>query len=323
MKQEEKIRLKTVFTWVIRVIIVQLVFINISAAFHASRFTHFYDDEHVRNLPSSKGRIFLRTWRLMVGRKFPKSRIQYKPPMPYDTVALHLADGKRIKAWYMKTESSRGTVILFHGLNSNKGDLLSEAEEFLGMDYNVFMPDTRAHGESDGRVNSLGVKESEEVKMAYEFIRSEGESNIILWGMSLGAVMISKAVYDYHLEPQKIILEMPFNRLQDHIRARARLAGFPDEPFAFLVTGWIGIEQGYWGYRHRTSRYVSRIKCPVLLQWGAKDEYVERHEIREIYAEIGSSEKSVETYEQCGHEPLLLCEPEKWREKVQAFLEAG
>jgi len=76
--------------------------------------------------------------------------------------------------------------------------------------------------------------------------------------MSLGAVIIAKAIWQYDLQPQKIILEMPFDRLQDHIRARARTGGLPGEPFGFLVTFWTGIEKGYWGYGHKTSRYAKK-----------------------------------------------------------------
>ena len=171
-------------------------------------------------------------------------------------------------------ESNLGTVILFHGLGSNKGNVLGEAFEFNSFGYNTMLVDMRAHGNSEGIVSSIGYKESEEVKLAYDHVSKKGEKNIVLWGMSLGAVIISKAIWQYDLKPQKIILEMPFDRLQDHIRARARISGFPGEPFGFFVTFWTGLEQGYWGYGHKTSRYVKNINCPVLLQWGNSDEYV-------------------------------------------------
>jgi len=267
-----RIRFATILKWIVRVLIAQLILINISAAFHAYRFTHYYNDEKVRNLQSSQGKPFLRTWRLMTGRKLPKSLIQYYPGIPYDTVQLTTRKGLKLEAWYMKTDSSKGTVILFHGLNSNKGNVLGEAHEFLSLGYNTMLVDIRAHGNSEGKANTIGYKESEEVKLAYDYVLKKGEKNIVLWGMSLGAVIIAKAIWQYDLQPQKIILEMPFNQLQEHIRARARISGFPGEPFGFIVSFWIGLEQGYWGYGHNTARYVRKVKCPVLLQWGNADE---------------------------------------------------
>lgn len=313
-------KIKVAFNWIIRVLLVQLLLINISAAFHAYRITHYYDDDRVRNLPPSAGTLFLRTWRLMVGKKIPQSLVQYYPPGPYDTVQLLTRNKNKIEGWWMKADSSIGTVILFHGLSSNKGHVLSEAYEFLSMGYNTLLIDMRAHGNSSGIVNSLGVKESEEVKLAFDFVRQKGEKNIILWGMSLGAVIITKAVYDYDLSPQKIILEMPFDRVQDHIRARARVLGFPDEPFGFFVTVWTGIEQGYWGFGHKTSKYVKKISCPVLLQWGANDKYVLRKETDNIFTNIAAPQKTMMVYEEGGHTSLLGANPDKWRKSIYDFL---
>jgi len=320
--KDKKTSKKTVriLKWIGSVLLVQLILINISAAFHAYSLTHYYDDDKVRNQQPSQGKPFLRTWRMMTGKKLARSLIQYYPTIPYDTVLLTTANGEKLEAWYMKADSAKGTVILFHGLGSNKGNVLGEAFEFNSFGYNTMLVDMRAHGNSEGIVSSLGYKESEEVKLAYDHVSKKGEKNIVLWGMSLGAVIITKAIWQYDLKPQKIILEMPFDRMQDHIRARARISGFPGEPFGFFVTFWTGIEQGYWGYGHKTSRYVKNINCPVLLQWGNSDEYVLKEETDRIFASINSPKKKLEIYDGAGHGPLISGNQSKWDETVTGFL---
>ena len=320
--KDKKVSKKTVriLKWIGSVLLVQLILINISAAFHAYRFTHYYDDDKIRNQQPSQGKPFLRTWRMMTGKKLARSHIQYYPTIPYDTVLLTTANGKKLEAWYMKADSAKGTVILFHGLNSNKGNVLGEAIEFNSFGYNTMLVDMRSHGNSEGIINSIGYNESEEVKLAYDHVSKKGEKNIVLWGMSLGAVIITKAIWQYDLKPQKIILEMPFDRLQDHIRARARISGFPGEPFGFFVTFWTGLEQGYWGYGHKTSRYVKNINCPVLLQWGSNDEYVMKEETKKIFASINSSKKKLEIYDGAGHGPLVAGNQLQWDKAVTEFL---
>jgi hypothetical protein len=256
----------------------------------------------------------------MTGKKLARSPIQYYPNIPYDTVLLTTANGEKLEAWYMKADSARGTVILFHGLGSNKGNVLGEAFKFNSFGYNTLLVDMRAHGNSEGIVTSIGYKESEEVKLAYDHVSQKGEKNIVLWGMSLGAVIISKAIWQYDLNPQKIILEMPFDRMQDHMRARARISGFPGEPFGFFVTFWTGLEQGYWGYGHKTSRYVKSINCPVLLQWGTSDDYVMKEEIERIFASISSPKKKLEIYAGAGHGPLVAGNRPQWDKSVMDFL---
>jgi alpha-beta hydrolase superfamily lysophospholipase len=309
-----------ILKWTGRVLIAQLILINISAAFHASRITHYYYGDEVRNQKSSEGKPLLRTWRMMTGRKLAKSIIQYYPTVPYDTVQLTTANGIKLESWYMKADSAKGTVILFHGLNSNKGNVLNEAYSFISFGYNTLLVDLRGHGNSGGIVNTIGNKESEEVKLAFDYVSGTGEKNIVIWGMSLGAVIIARAIWQYDLKPQKIILEMPFDRLQDHIRARARISGFPGEPFGFFVTFWTGLEQGYWGYGHRTERYVGKINCPVLLQWGNNDEYVLKKETERIFTAITSSKKQLEVYNGAGHWPLVSANELKWRKTVNEFL---
>jgi alpha-beta hydrolase superfamily lysophospholipase len=320
--KDKKVSKKTVriLKWIGSVLLVQLILINISAAFHAYSLTHYYDNDKIRNQQSSQGKPFLRTWRMMTGKKLARSLIQYYPTIPYDTILFTTANGQKLEAWYMKADSAKGTVILFHGLGSNKGNVLGEAFEFNSFGYNTMLVDMRAHGNSEGIVNSLGYKESEEVKLAYDHVSKKGEKNIVLWGMSLGAVIISKAIWQYDLKPQKIILEMPFDRIQDHIRARARISGFPGEPFGFFVTFWTGLEQGYWGYGHKTSRYAKNINCPVLLQWGNSDEYVLKDETKRIFASINSPKKKLEIYEGAGHGPLISGNHSKWDETVTEFL---
>ena len=318
-----KNKFKSIFIWILKVLLAQFILINISAAFHAHRLTHFYDEDRVRNIKPSAGTLFLRTWRLMVGRKYPKSLIQYYPPGIYDTVQLTTKKGIKIEGWLMKADSSIGTVILIHGLNNNKGFVLNEAYEFISLGYNTLLIDARAHGNSNGNTNSIGSKEDEEVKLAFDLIKSKGENNIILWGMSMGAVMITKAIHEYNLAPQKIILEMPFASLQDHLRARARVLGFPDEPFGFFVTLWAGFEQGYWGFGHKTTRYVKSIHCPVLLQWGARDAYVLINETESIFKNIGTNKKSLIMYDEAGHQSLLGTDSEKWKNSVNNFLQSN
>ena len=320
--KDKKASKKTVrlLKWIGKVLFAQLILINISAAFHAYRFTHYYNDDKVRNQQPSQGKPFLRTWRLMTGKKLARSPIQYYPTIPYDTILLTTANGQKLEAWYMKADSPKGTVILFHGLGSNKGNVLGEAFEFNSFGYNTMLVDMRAHGNSEGIVTTIGYKESEEVKLAYDHVSKKGEKNIVLWGMSLGAVIISKAIWQYDLRPQKIILEMPFDRLQDHIRARARISGFPGEPFGFFVTFWAGLEQGYWGYGHKTSNYVKSINCPVLLQWGSGDEYVMKEETERIFASIGSPKKKLEMYPGAWHGPLIADNQSKWDKTVTDFL---
>jgi alpha-beta hydrolase superfamily lysophospholipase len=312
-------QIRSVFKWILWVLLVQFVLINISGILYGYKLTHFYEPSLKSAQPSSKN-IFIKTWKLFRGPKFQKTIIEGAPHFPFETVELSAKKNISIEAWYMPVDSSKGTVIIIHGLGGNKSFVLNQAYEFRYLGFNIMLIDLRAHGNSSGNTTTLGIRESEEVRLAYEYISKKGEKNIILYGISLGAVVIAKSIYDYDLLPAGIILDMPFGSLKKLFEGRARVLGFPEEPFGTLVTFWSGIERGFNGFKHNTSRYAQKIKCPVLLQYGALDKLVTPGETNSIFEHIPSPDKKLVIYENAGHESLLNKDPDKWRNEVSEFL---
>lgn len=322
-KTKTSIRVPVFLKWIGWVLLVQFILINISAAFYANKLTHVYEDPALKNAKTSRN-VFTKTWRLFTGPRQPRSNISRTPTFPYNTVRLKTSKGLDIDAWYSAADSvSRGTVILFHGIQSNKSNLLDEAGEFRFMGYDVMLVDFRGHGNSGGSTTTIGVRESEEVKLAYDYILQRKPKTIYLWGMSMGAVTISKALYDYNLKPAGVILEMPFGTLQSHLQARARILGFegfPEKPFGFFVSWWIGMQRGLKAFKHSSYRYGKSITVPVLVQWGSRDKLVTRAETDKIYSSIASPSKKLVVYEGAAHESLLQYDPSKWRTELENFL---
>lgn len=325
-KAKVKSRLHPFLRWVLWVLLVQLILINISAALYAHKLTHFYRDKVIRQ-PVSSQNVFVKTWRLFTGPRFQKSVITEYPNFSFDNVKLHTKNGLAIDGWYGKTDSaSKGTVILFHGVSSSKESLLAEAYDYRFHGYNILMVDFRGHGNSDGSNTTIGAKEYEEVQLAFEYVRTKGEKNIFLHGVSMGAVAVMKAITEFQLKPAGAILEMPFLSMQKHMQARARLLGFqgfPEKPFGFLVTGWVSVEKGFNAYTYQSVRYAKKLTCPVLMQWGAQDNIVLKEETDKVYAAIASAQKKLVVYDSAGHESLLQKEPVKWRMEVEEFLQTN
>ena len=311
--------IRFIFKWILWVLLVQFVLINLSGILYGYKLTHFYEPSLKPFQPSSKN-ILVKTWKLFRGPRFEKTVIGETPHFPYETIHLSTKEKIDIEAWYMPADSSKGTIIMVHGLGGNKSLLMSEAYEFRYFGFNVLFFDLRAHGNSNGNTTTLGVRESEEVKLAYDYIFKKGEKRVFLYGISLGAVVIAKAIYDYNLSPSGIVLDMPFGSLKKLLEGRARILGFPEEPFGGLVTFWSGIERGFNGFRHNTSRYAKKINCPTLLQYGALDKLVTSTETNSIFRNIASVEKKLVIYKNAGHEYLLNKDAMKWRKEVSEFL---
>ena len=322
-----------------RILIGLFLFFNIVMAFNAWKFTHYYEDPELRK-PQPIGFLPM-VGNIIFGQKLPKRLNDTVPAVPFETVILKNKDGLRLEAWsmistqsptslhrtsdpldttdYSKVFSYRGTIIMFHGQGSCKSAILREAYEFLQLGYCVFMVDFRAHGGSEGEQSTIGLKEDEDVRIAYEYIKDKTKQEPILWGISLGAATITRAITEYNLHPQKVILEMPFGSLQSAVKGFMRIKGLP-QAFAPFLTFWGGTLNGEWAFNHQPTEFAKNITCPVLLQWGANDPRVTKAEEEEIFTNLNTTKKQFVVYETAAHESLCKKEPDRWVKHVSEFL---
>ncbi len=312
--------IRSYFKLLVWVLLVQLVLVNISAAFYAYNLSHYRNGPPPERNTSSN--IFTKTWKIFVGPKFYKDTTEIPPLFPYENVNFETGDGITVDAWYSKVDSAKACVIICPGISGNKSYLAGFAEQFRQMGYNILLIDFRGQGKTEGNTISFGVKETRELTAAYEFVRSNGNQEIILYGISMGAGICIKAVADKNFRPSAIIADMPFGSLRGHLGARATDLGFPSEPFASLVTIWIGIEQGFNGFSHDVKNYAEELEVPIMIQCGTRDIYMDEEELEKMYSGIPSKQKQLVLYPGSGHSSLLDADPLKWQNNVRKFLQA-
>lgn len=295
--------------------------LNVMAAFHAYKFTHFYPPrEIVQKKPEEMSQLE-KIQAMLFGLYYAKSPVVEQYPFPHETFHLTTKDGINLEGWYAKHDSAKGTVILFHGHAGNRTSVANESFFFYEKGYNICLVDFRAHGNSTGKICTIGYKEAEDVKTTYDYVKSKGDTNIVLWGVSLGAATILKAMSDYpDIQPSKIILQMPFATLEEAVKGRLRIMGLPPQPLSAMLTFWGGLEQGYWAFNHDPYIYGRKITTPALLQWGKHDPRVTQAETDSIFNNLASAQKKLVIYENSAHESLLGKEPEKWKSTVSDFL---
>ncbi|RFS23233.1 alpha/beta hydrolase [Chitinophaga silvatica] len=301
-------------------LLVVIVLFNIIAAFHAWQFTHFYDENHVNKLPEqmSTGE---KLRMVLFGVHIAKSTTRQYPDTPYEKVMLPSTNKLLIEGWWIPVMQAKGTVILFHGYNGNKGTLLPEASYFRSLGYNTFLVDFRAHGNSQGLTCSVGYKEAGDVLTAWNYVSQKAAGPIVLWGVSMGAAAIMKAIPEYHLTPQKIIIESPFATLTDAVKSRMRAVNLPPTPLSQILTFWGGLEQGFWGPGFKPAEYAHDIHMPVLYCYGAKDIRVEAHETEEIFSQLGTKDKQLHIFPNAGHQSFCQHDSATWHQLVRSFLQ--
>ncbi len=239
-------------------------------------------------------------------------------PNKYERVAIE--SNKKLVAWYYNS-GTKGTFILFHGYAGEKSDLLQRANLLEDQGYSTLLVDFMGHGDSEGFQTTIGFQEAKQVQSCYEFIQKKGESTIYLFGASMGAVAIMKAIDDELVFPNALILECPFGSLLKTVKARFDEMHVPTFPMAHLLVFWGGLQNAYWGFAHKPSEYAKSIDCPVLLLQGGKDTKISLEETQTIFENL-HGEKTLHIYDEARHEDYLLKYRKEWVQHVYDFLES-
>jgi len=292
------------------------VVMNIITFFHAYKFTHLADSGTPKIKPenltaSQKAGI------LFFGINNPKPKNTQFPTQKYTT--LHLKSNVTIECWSIKVAHAKGTVVLFHGYGGEKSQMIDKSDEFIKMGYNTLLVDFMGSGGSGGNQTTIGYLEAQEVKTCFDYLTQQGEKNICLFGVSMGAVAILKAIDDYHIKPKAIIIECPFGTMYKTVCARFNAMGVPTVPMAGMLMFWGGLQNGFWAFGHNPETYAKSVHCPTLLLYGEQDRRVRRAEINTIYSNLQGA-KELKTYPLAGHENYLNKYKEKWIIDVSSFL---
>ncbi len=142
-------------------------------------------------------------------------------------------NGVRLGAWYCLGSSDSPLVILFHGYAGDKTSTLREASAFLELGLSVLLVDFRGSGDSSESYTTIGYREAEDVAAAVAYARANlPHPRVILYGQSMGAAAVLRAVDACGVRPDAIIVEAVFDRMLHTVRHRFEAMGFPPFPGA-------------------------------------------------------------------------------------------
>jgi uncharacterized protein len=308
---------RKLFKRILGVLIIVFILMNVIAYFHAYKFTHFSND-NITKTNAKNLSILGKLKTIFFGINNPRPVNNSSPKQNFETIKLQ--SNKSIECWFIKADSAKGTVVLFHGYGGQKSSLLDKSDEFIKQGYNTLLVDFMGSGGSEGNQTTIGFKEAEEVKTCFDYLTNKGEKNIYLFGTSLGAVAIMKSIKDYDINPQGIIIECPFGSMYQTTCARFKNMKIPSFPMAGLLDFWGGVQNGFWAFGHKPTEYAKAIKCPTLLLYGEQDDRVSRKEIDQIYSNL-TCKKILKTYPLAGHENYLIKYREEWTQDIQAFIQ--
>lgn len=248
------------------------------------------------------------------------TRIMEKSPCQWVSVKSH--DGLTLRARYYHNADGAPLMMLFHGYRSMA--LRDSAGGFilankLGM--NVLAVDQRAHGTSEGKVISFGIKEREDVLTWVNFANAHyGNHPIVVSGLSMGAATVLMAAQLQLPENVVgIIADSPFSSPKDIIRKVCRDRKLPDAlcyPFIRLGARLFG---GFSLEAYSAEEAIKHTSLPILLIHGDDDRYVPMEMSKIIYA-ARPENTELDLFPGAGHGLCYMVDPLRYETVNARFL---
>jgi pimeloyl-ACP methyl ester carboxylesterase len=213
-----------------------------------------------------------------------------------EDVAFRSADGVDLRGWWVPAPSAKGTVVLVHGLNRSRIEMVRRAPFVHAAGWNALLFDLRHHGASGGETTTFGAKEKEDVEAAVRLARERAPGPVVLWGVSLGGASVVFAAAD---DPTVagIICDSSYRSLEDTVRHHLQLfRGFrwwlrlvPSWPVADLTVFWMGRRGGFdpaaVDVRAAAHRLAGR---PALFVANSEDRRMPKEIAFDLQAAVGS-----------------------------------
>jgi alpha-beta hydrolase superfamily lysophospholipase len=169
-----------------------------------------------------------------------------------EDLSFRSADGTELRGWWVPAAGARGTIVMVHGLNRSRIEMVRRVPFVHGAGWNALLFDLRHHGESGGKATTFGAHEKEDVKSAAQLARSRAAGPVVLWGVSLGAASSVLAAAE---DPAVagVICDSSYRSLEDTVRHHVQIARgwrwwlgvVPSWPVADEALFWMGRRGGF------------------------------------------------------------------------------
>jgi pimeloyl-ACP methyl ester carboxylesterase len=247
--------------------------------------------------------------------------------------SITASDGAILRGWSIRPAQSNGdAVLLLHGQADNRAGMLGNADLLLRHRYAVLLPDARAHGASGGELATYGVKEADDLRQWFDWIKqTQGARCIDGLGESMGAAQLLESL---RIESGfcAVVAESPF--------ASFREVAYKRLGEKFHAGAWVGrtllrpaVEAGFlyarWKYgvdfeQASPQDAVAASMVPVLLIHGQMDTNISPRQSEMILARNASRNPPVGLWEpaQAGHCGAYGAEPAKYERQLLGWFES-
>jgi uncharacterized protein len=242
--------------------------------------------------------------------------------LPQENVTLETFDGWKLSCWFIQQKKkTRGTIIYLHGVGDCKIAGIAFARTLYDKGFNIFLYDSRQHGESEGSYCTYGFYEKYDVSEVIRYLRLRKDreiGKIGLFGTSMGgAVAIQTAAINSHISA--IISECSYTALRivfvDYQKRIIKL------PWHFLRNIALVQSQKIANFKARLVsplEDIKRVHVPVLIVHGKNDSFIKSDYSKLLY-DAANKPKQLLLIDNAGHNDVWEVGGAAYKDSVTSF----
>ena len=219
----------------------------------------------------------------------------------FSEVEIQSYDGLKLVAYFHETPDAKGTIILFHGYRSSPmNDFCTAKDFYISQGLNVLIPYQRAHGKSEGKYITYGIRERHDVHSWIDYINKTDYYHlpIFLSGLSMGcSTVLMSTDIPYTDNVKLIIADCGFTSPYDifeHVAVNSMHVPF--KPIIPALNFLCKTKAGFDVKGFSTVEALKNCKIPVFFIHGEDDTFV-------------PPEMTLKAYNACASEKYLLTVP--------------
>lgn len=173
----------------------------------------------------------------------------------YQEYSIKVDKNTSLNGLLFTKEKSKGLIFYLHGNAGSNASWGSIADVYLKNNYDFFILDYRGYGKSEGAIKNE-KQLYDDIQIVYDSLKLlYDENNIVIIGYSIGTGPATKLASDN--DPKILILKAPYYNMTDLAHQYVKIIP------SFLIK-----------YKLRTDKYITQVKCPVVIFHGNHDEVI-------------------------------------------------
>ncbi len=242
---------------------------------------------------------------------------------PFEPVDIVSHDGLKLHGRYYHFADGAPVAVMMHGYRSNycrDGNGGFRIAKEYGL--NILMPDQRAHGKSEGKHITFGIKEKYDCALWAEYIekRFGSKTKVVLVGLSMGAATVMMASDIAGENVKGIVADCGFNSPKDILTEVSRQMKIPGKIGYFFARLGARLFGGFDTEESDAMQALSKTKIPVLFIHGDSDNYVPCYMSTLCY-ESCNSKKDILIVSGATHGMSYYVDTESYTKRVREFFD--